>query len=724
MFSLSFISRAGISFFGCGLLGLLGSCSKERPRELPKEERAIVRDLPPNALGRDGSTFLADQTSAPILWQPWARGSFELARDSNRLVLALIALPQHADTEKTLRALYADSGAVKDLNERFVPVLVDGDIHREVALTGAVLCMDSKIQFALPQLVWLTGDGNPVASIPVQGSEENIRSIVQQSNGVVIQMLEDSPDYVQQNSERDNALRRSRMAKEAAAPESSQQPMLDTQRAIRQLASFYDESAGLFDSAGGLVPSGSIELLAGAVTLPGLSAADVREVRNAAVGVARLISRSPLVDPLDGGVFSGRRGQTWSLPMAVRDCQTNAKVILALCSAQSLAQDELLDAQITAAVAFVEKNYATPGGLFALGRQATGKGSDWLWSLDELKGLLSAEELEVWTALSHLTSVGNVGMETDPARSLFGKNTLRINGTPESAAAGLGISADEARGRFESGRAKLLAAREARGVRPEPDSKPHAASTFRMISAYAAASNLTGDASLRQKAIETLGKAKAAFSKGADLYFFEEQQDESSSGRAFLYGLAIQAALDVYDITLDPSARDWALDLSVTASERFMKGDTFREATDEQSLIPLPVTDRTMVYDDSSVGLFAAAEARFAKLLISVPPVYGTAVTGLPKKVLEVPFAHTDILYASLVRSFSPVVILAADVPEELKNAALALPIRLVTRRMAGPAEEVLPGKAIVQFPGQEPVTVGTPSEMKAAVILAGGQGR
>lgn len=724
MFSLSFISRAGIAFFGCGLLALLSSCRKETPRELPKEERAIVRDLPPNALGREGSTFLVDQTSAPIQWQPWTRASFELAKDSNRLVVALIALPQHADTEKVLRALYADPAAVKDLNERFVPVLVDGDIHREVVLTGVDLCTESKIQFALPQLMWLTGDGNPVASIPVQGSEENIRDLFQQSNGVVIRMLEDSPDYVQQNSEWDNVQRRSRMAKEAAAPASSEKPMIDIQRAIRQLASFYDESTGLFDSAGSLVPSGSIELLAGAGTLPGLSVEDASRVREAGVGVARLVSRSPLMDPLDGGIFSGRRGKTWSLPMSVRDCQTNAKVIMALCAAQNLEPDELLGEQITAAIAFVEKNYATPGGLFALGRQTTRKGEDWLWSLEELKGVLTAEELKVWTELSDLTAVGNVDMGSDPARSLFGKNALKMKDTPESAAAELGMAPDEVRRHFESGRAKLLAAREGRGVRAEPDTTPHAASTLRMISAYAAASNLTGDAGLRQKAIETLAKAKAAFSKGSDLYFFEEKQDESSSGRAFLYGLAIQAALDVHDISLDPSAREWALDLSVTASERFMKGDTFREATDEQSLIPLPVTDRMMAYDDSSVGLFAAAEARLGKLLISVPPVYGTAVTGLPKKVLEVPFAHTDILHASLIRRFSPVVILAADAPEELKNAALGLPIRLVTRRMAGPAEEVVPGKAIVQFPGQKAVTVGTPSEMKAAVILAGGQGR
>jgi uncharacterized protein YyaL (SSP411 family) len=724
MFSLSFISRAGITLFGFGLLALLGSCRKETPRVLPKEERAVVRDLPPNALGRDGSTFIADQASAPIQWQPWTRATFELAKDSNRLVVALIALPQHADTEKTLRALYADTAVVKVLNERFVPVLVDGDIHREVALTGAVLCMESKIQFALPQLVWMTGDGNPVASIPVQGSEANIQDLFQQANGVVLRMLEDAPEYVQRNSERDNADRRERMAKEAAAPESSDQPVPDTQRAIRQLASYYDEGAGLFDSAGSLVPSGSIELLAGAVTLPGLSPADVREVRKAAVGVARLVSRSPLVDPLDGGIFSGRRGQTWSLPMSVRDCQTNAKVIMALCSAQSLEPDELLGEQIAAAIAFVEKNYATPGGLFALGRQTTSKGADWLWSLEELKGILTVEELKVWTALSELTTVGNIGMENDPGRTLFGKNALLLKGTPESVAAGLGMAPDEARRYFESGRAKLLAAREARGVRNEPDSQPHAASTFRMISAYAAASNLSGDAGLKKKAIETLAKAKTAFSEGSDLYFFEKQQDESSSGRAFLYGLAIQAALDVHDVSLDPSARDWALDLSVTASERFMKGDTFREATDEQSLIPLPVTDRTMVYDDSSVGLFAAAEARLGKLHIAVPPVYGTAVTGLPKKVLEVPFAHTDILQASLIRRFSPVVVLSADAPEELKNAALSLPVRLVTRRMAGPDEKVSPGKATVQFPGQEAVTVGTPSEMRAAVILAGGQGR
>ena len=135
-----------------------------------------------------------------------------------------------------------------------------------------------------------------------------------------------------------------------------------------------------------------------------------------------------------------------------------------------------------------------------------------------------------------------------------------------------------------------------------------------MVSAYAAAFGVTGDEKFREKAVNLLDKARETFSDGPILRLFSKPAPNSiGAGRAFLYGLALQAALDVSAITSDEKWLDWSEDLATTAAELFTDAEFLKECPDDAKIIDLPVTDLVMLFDDSTAGLISFAECRLAE---------------------------------------------------------------------------------------------------------------
>ncbi|MFD0895277.1 DUF255 domain-containing protein [Luteolibacter ambystomatis] len=710
---------------GIVLLSGLPACRKSASAALPA---AVPVDIAPellaNGLASSPSTFLADQASSPVHWQPWSRETLERARRADRLVFAVFALPQQAESLSVLKAIHAESSLVSDLNSNFVPVLVDSDACRETGLLAASLCSEIKQPFSMPLFVWMTPDGNPVAWIPAKARKGGLRELCEQSSSVVARMWRESAEshaYILGNSKSDNAARAERLAKAATLVPAADAAQ-DGLRAIRQLSSFYDAGSHSFDNAGGLFPAAGLEVFSSALLVKGIPADIAGRCREASEGLSEDLSSSAMLDPLDGCIYSARWGGGWDLPSFTRDCPNHARALVALaCAARTAKQPQLVH-QLIAGLNFAEKNYAASEGLFALGRQDLQPRENWLWSLDQLEKALSPEELKVWTAVSGLKNLGNIPAESDPNRDQFRRNSLAVKVAPETVAAKLGLTPEVAREQFESGRRKILKLRQDRGGAADGDSRPHAVATFRMVSAYAAAFSLTGDPVWKKKAVETFDRACGTFGRDSELRLFPGKDDIVGEGRAFLYGVAIQAGLDVAEITLDPAPVDWSEKTATTAG-KFLEGANLREVVPAAALVDVPVADRTMIYDDSSAGLLAGAEARLSRLGRKLPEAYATAVVPLPKDAVDSPIVHADLLQAFLMRQYAPVVLVAPDAAPALKEAVCRLPLRMALRRMAAVSDEVPAGQVKILFPDGTSKAASTP-DMLGAVILAGGPAR
>lgn len=705
----------------CGVAVISGSCRK-RSTLAPAGKTAAVQlvvapELATNNLDVLPGAVYRSQAGSPVHWQAWTEESLAQAKAAGRLVFAVVALPQQPGFLSILEAIDHDASLVATLNESYVPVLIDGDASREIGLLTADLCAERGTPVQLPLFLWLTSDANPVAWIPATRPEA-VADIFAQAHLMIQQSWDDSRSYVMDNSALDNDSRRNRIAMRKNTDVMSEDPAVDAERGIRQLATYYDGISRTFDEAGGLFPAGSLDLLATAAIQPGVNPA----IRERCTEVTRELLKdllpSAMFDPLDGGLFSARRGRTWSLPRFQRDCASQARAAVALIDAHRATRDPQALSKALGLLTFSEKSFATSDGLFALGLTGEDDPAAWLWTVEDIEEALSPEDAEWWIKATGMTALGNLTGEADPQRQYFRRNSIAMGKTIAEIAAELELTEEDFAPRYELARKALLKIRTIRTVSALRDNHPHAGATFRMISAYAAAYGVTGQAEYRTKAVELLEKARTTFSDGPRLRAFAAEAPNSvGEGRAFLYGLALQAALDVSSITMDDSWLIWCDDLATIAAELFTDAGFLRECPKDATIIDLPITDVAMLFDDSTAGLVSFAECRMAERKRPLVASFSALATPLPRFAAERPVLHTDLLQATMAREFKVTVVVSADAPPELQTAVARLPLRMVQRRAAAAGEEIPPGAVIVTVPGVEPRAVTSVEDLHDAIL-------
>jgi uncharacterized protein YyaL (SSP411 family) len=705
----------------CGVACVAGACRKlpRGPAEIPASAVLMAPELQSNGLGGLPGAVYQNQADSPIHWQAWTRDSLKRAKESRRLVFGVIALPQGPQFQKVLAGLAGNAETVKDINDRFVPVLIDGDASRELTLLSAELCLEIDRRLDLPVFVWMTYEGNPVAWLPVKRTDASgVLNLYRESRDMVSQMWKDAPAYVLKNSALDNLLRRTRMENRKISNLTSEQPAVDVVRSIRQLASLYDPTSRSFDEAGGLFPAGSIELLASAAVHPGLPG----EVRARAMETTRNLMAdllpSAMFDPLDGGAFSARRGLSWTLPIFVRDCVGQAKVAVALLEAYRATGDARVLEKALGVIAFAEKSYGTGEGLFSMGLSEPSSPEQWMWSLEDIEKALAPKDANWWIQATGMKALGNLPSELDPRREYFRCNTLGLVKTLAEMAAAESQTPEAFAPRFDAAKARLLAVRDARIGKQARDDCSHAGATFRMVSAYAAAFGVTGDEAYRSKALALLKRAREAFYLAPRLRVFSKKAPDSiGAGRAFDYALALQTVLDVASISSDESWLFWSEDLATAAAELFSGNEFLKECPDDAKLIDLPLSDLMMVFDDSTAGLVSSAECRLAARGRPLVTSFSELATPMPTYALQRPVLHTDLLLATMARHYRVMVVPGADLPPGLKLATERLSMRVIQRRAARPGDQVPAGSVKVILPVGESRLVSTPEALQEAVL-------
>ncbi len=703
------------------LILITASCGKKEDDQSEEAKAApIVSELLSNQLGSLPLPLYQSEAFSAIRWQPWTKETFERARKANRLLFCVIGFPQHHGFKRDLEALAADPAVVDIINSNYVPVLVDADAIREVGILSADLCREIRTNFNMPMLLWISYDAKPVAWIPVdQGDSGAIVKRFNDSHSMVGQMWQEDPSYVMKNSAMNSDNRRERLQQRKLVDVMSPEPQADTLRSIRQLTSLYDPFSRSFDETGGLFPSGSIELLANSAKHLGLPA----ELRQQCLGLTGELLKdllpSAMIDPLDGGLFASRRANSWAIPNFIRDCPTQGTGAVALLSAYRATGDRRALDSALGLISFAEKNYATPDGLFALGFDSKSNMEHWLWSVEDIRKNLDAADAEWWIKATGMKGLGNIPSESDPSREFFRSNTIGMQQTVAEIAKGLELSVEEFLPRYEATKQKLLAVRDERFGKKRRDQYPHAASTLRMVSAYAAAFSATGDDTYRKKAVTLLERFKEEFSDGARLRLVKQDTPASlAAARAFIYALAMQSALDVATITMDEKWVLWSEDLATISTELFTGDGLIKECPDDASLLDIPVTDIFMIYDDSTAGLMSISEARLTLLGRPLLAELSRHTVLLPTYAVTRPVVHTDLLTAALIRYFPVKVTCGKNLSPELAESVLRLPMRTFPRRAIATGEDVPDGAVrIVYGNDKEGVLVRTPQALQQALL-------
>lgn len=659
------------------------SCRKGNGREHAAETPPVIDPvLTANAMTSAPQGLLASRAASPVHWQHWDPAVLQRAAGARRLVFAFVGSAQYPGCVESLDAIDRDPALVARLNREFVPVLVDGDLSRECLLAAGLLSQEIKLPVSFPFILVLSPQGNevtwrPVAFVP--GAD--LRELFEGASDVVSRMWAESPDYVNRNSGKDHENRVARLPKPDPVPASPAERDDFLQRATRQLVSLYDADIGSLSGTGGLLPLGILQCLASASLDPATAPDTAARCREAVKAFGNTVLTSAMVDPLDGGVYSSRRGNSWMLPMPNRTCMTQARAARALVTLHAATGDPRSLEVALGAVRFAEENFKTADGLYATQRQpAPTHATGWLWTREQIDRALTPPEAALWRKVCEIADLGNL---TDAGGSYFRLNSLGFRVPLADAAAALKLPPAEAASLLESGRKKLLAARSERLPFPPASPAGSAAPSFRMISAYAALFTATGDPAWRDKALALAKQSRTAFTSGVLLV---EQSPAVTAAvcdaRAFTYALAVQAALDLAEITLDESWRIWAGDLATTVAEQFADADgRLMEARPASTPLRLPIEDRVMLFDDSTAGLMRMNLARLDALGQTPPPAIAVLLRSLPA-FANYPVVFTDSILATSFARSRVIVDLPAAASAEWKEAASRLPLDRIARRV------------------------------------------
>lgn len=663
---------------------LLPSCRKN-PATTTAPPAVIAGELKQNQLAGTPSSLLRSWADSKVHWQQWSPEILDRAKDAQRLVFAVIGSVRYPGTFETLEAIESRPDIVARLNEEFVPVLVDLDISRETSLFASALSSEARQAVSFPFLLLLSPAGDPVSWQPLAYSDdEMILNFFDNSVDVIIRLWKESPAYVTKDSATKNEMRRGFIPEPDPLVEDPAERLEKYRHSIRRLTSFYEADLSSLSGAGGLFPVGALECLGDATIHPQLDAPLRERASSSLRGMLGVLERSAMIDPLDGGIYSARRGPSWDLPIFVRDCVNQARAIRALCRVhESGVQPSPLPIAL-GAVAFAESHYLTTEGLFAMAANPGNSPQDeWLWTTEQLLSTLDNQELQVWKSIAGINRLGNLPSEADPRRKFFRLNSLALRKPIATVAEETNLPEAQVRTLLESGRKKLLKVREQRFPVASSDPTPSATASFRMISAYAALHTATGNPEWRDKAA-ALGQAcRKAF--GAARFLNErpgENPEKMSDGRAYAYAVASQAALDLGAVTLEDEWNLWAQDLSTLLAENFITEDgRLVETRAESRVISLTYSDRLMVFEESTAGLTRLNLSRLASLGFQIPPTLHPWTISLPP-IAEFPIVHTDSIGAIAHATTRHRLAVGPDAPADLVTAVAQLPLTRFERRM------------------------------------------
>ncbi|OHE76426.1 MAG: hypothetical protein A3F67_08450 [Verrucomicrobia bacterium RIFCSPHIGHO2_12_FULL_41_10] len=217
------------------------------------------------------------------------------------------------------------------------------------------------------------------------------------------------------------------------------------------------------------------------------------------------------------------------------------------------------------------------------------EGAFYVWTAEEIRGMLTAEENQVVTIYYNIQEEGNVPEESDPQGELVGKNVLMVTKELSTIALEFGVDRLIMEERLSQAKSKLFAARCQR-PRPHRDDKILTAWNGLMISAYARAGAILG----HKKDIDTaVRSARFVYehlydSKLGELHRSWREGQSTEQGFAEDYAFLIQGLLDLYEATFDIAWLEWAETLQKKMDELFWdtkQGGYFSASTGDPHLL-------------------------------------------------------------------------------------------------------------------------------------------
>jgi uncharacterized protein YyaL (SSP411 family) len=448
-----------------------------------------------NRLIHETSPYLLQHAHNPVDWYPWGEEALSKARQEDRPIFLSIGYSACHWCHVMERESFENTEIAALINRHFVPIKVDREERPDLdaiymqavqALTG---------QGGWPLNVFLMPDGRPFYGGTYFPPEDR-RYAGQVMAGfprvlqTIIEAYQNRRDEVEEQAERlaEYLRERSSAPLRQRGQGRSAPPFTLLASASAELAEEFDPVNGGFNGAPKFPNAMALEFLL-RVHLHRLSgelpARSGRSELEIVEHTLRRMACGGIYDQLGGGFHRYSVDARWVVPHFEKMLYDNALLSRLYLHTYLVTAEPFYRRIAQETLDYVIREMTAPAGGFYSTQDADSEGEEgkfYVWSVEEIEGLLEKEEAALLKSYYGVTSRGN----------FEGKNILIVaEADLRAAAERLEVSPQRLEEVLQRGRAALFAAREQR-VRPERDEKILTAWNGLMLRSFAEAARYLG----------------------------------------------------------------------------------------------------------------------------------------------------------------------------------------------------------------------------------------
>jgi hypothetical protein len=458
----------------------------------------------PNRLAHETSPYLRQHAENPVDWHPWGAEALRLAREQDKPILLSIGYSACHWCHVMAHESFEDPEVAAEMNRHYVNIKVDReerpDLDQIYQTAHAMLTQKSG---GWPLTLFLMPDGTPFfgGTYFPKRARYGMGGFLDLLPRVAEAYRDKREEIARQNAALLDALGRTLPAP-AGALELKRAPL---DAAVREFAQAFDDVHGGIGQAPKFPHPFELAFCLRRHALDG-----------GELGLA--IARLTLVKMAEGGIYDQLGGgfcrysvdAYWSIPHFEKMLYDNAALIALYSDAWLVTRAPLLEKTVRGIAGWVMREMQSPEGGYYSSLDADSEheeGKYYVWTPDEVKGLLTAEEY----------SVVEPHYGLDGAPNFEGRHWhLRVMKPLEVIAKRLDIPVAACAAQLECARAKLLAARERR-VRPGRDEKVLTSWNALMVRGLARAARAFGEDAWLASARRALEFIRARMWRGGRL---------------------------------------------------------------------------------------------------------------------------------------------------------------------------------------------------------------
>jgi uncharacterized protein YyaL (SSP411 family) len=529
----------------------------------------------PNRLATETSPYLRQHADNPVDWHPWGAEALRLAREADKPILLSIGYSACHWCHVMAHESFEDPEVAAEMNRLFVNIKVDReerpDLDQIYQTAHAMLTQRSG---GWPLTLFLMPDGTPFFGgtyFPKQ-ARQGMAGFLDLLPRIAEAYRDKREEIGRQNAALLDALARTLPA--PAGGEALKRSPLDA--AVREFAQVFDDVHGGIGQAPKFPHPYELAFCLRRHALDG-----------GELGLA--ITRLTLVKMAEGGIYDQLGGgfcrysvdPYWSIPHFEKMLYDNAALIALYSDAWLLTRQPLFERTARGIAGWVMREMQSPEGGYYSSLDADSEheeGKYYVWTPDEVRGLLTADEYALVEP--------HYGL--DGAPNFEGHHWhLRVMKPLDVIARRLDSPVAECEARLESARAKLLAARDQR-ARPGRDDKILTSWNAMMVRGLARAARAFGEDAWLASARRALEFIRATLWRGGRLQ--ATYKDGIAHLNAYLddHAFLLDALLELMQCEFREDDLRFARDLAELLLERFedrAAGGFFFVSHDHERLI-------------------------------------------------------------------------------------------------------------------------------------------